>query len=267
MLKWRWEFMRRNSEYQSDYKKFQALKENDTQIKKELYTKWDFGNTLENMLDPDKTFKELFENPDDLTEADFATMSDKVKKWIPVFHRLSVYKALDPNAVTVGPRQTEEETVEETVEMKLNGEEVLMRVKRTKTDPPNCLTLHIDFSKVNSIPGLKKMINSLIDRRVEMISHLNHLRSQNDPIACAIPPENLAAIHKTNKTDFEVILQIGDLKREGLTNQQVAKKMFPRDFNLNNESANPESKIRLISGYYERYNRLVNGGYKTLTFP
>lgn len=262
-LEWRWEFMRRNREYQSDYKKFQALKENDTQIKKELYTKWDLGNTLENMLDPDKTFKELFENPDDLTEADFATMSDKVKKWIPVFHRLSVFKALDPNAVAVGPRQTEEGTVE----MKLNGEEVLMRVKRTKIDPPNCLTLHIDFSKVNSISALKKNINSLIDIRLEQICHLNHLRDQNDPIACAIPPENLAAIHKTNETDFEVILQIGDLKREGLTNQQVAKKMFPRDFNPNNESANPESKIRLISGYYRRYNGLVNGGYKTLTSP
>ena len=248
--------MRRNSKYQSDYKKFRDLKECDTQMEKERCDKWG----LVRMFNPDKTFEELIENPDDWI-TDFTTTSENVKKWIPVFNNYIIFKSLNSNAVTVGPRQTDTE------EIKLqNGKEML--ALKTKTDPPNHLTLHIDFSKVNSTSALKKMINSLIDKRLEMVSHLNNLRSQNDPIACAIQPENLYTnIHRTNKTDFEIILQVGDLKREGLTNQQVAKKMSPRDFNLNNENANPESKIRLISNYYARYNELVNGGYKALTSP
>lgn len=255
-LKWRWEFMRRNPKYRSDYKKFQTLKECDTEMEKKRCDKWG----LVRMFNPDKTFEELIEKPDD-SVAEVATTSENVKKWIPVFNELIVFNSLDPHAVTVGTQQTVTEVIKLTT-----GKEVL--ALKAKTDPPKFLTIHIDFSKVNSIPGLKKMINSLIDERVEMISHLNHLRSQNDPIACAIPAENLCAnIHRTNKTDFEIILQVGDLKRKDLTNQQIAKKMFPRDFNPNNENGNPESKTRLISLYYTRYNKLVNGGYKTLTSP
>jgi len=69
------------------------------------------------------------------------------------------------------------------------------------------------------------------------------------------------------RTDYDVILMVGDLREEGLTYEQIAKKIFPRDFNINNENAKPESAIRKVGQYYKKYKHLVNDGYKDVTFP
>ena len=69
------------------------------------------------------------------------------------------------------------------------------------------------------------------------------------------------------RIDYDAILKVGDLKEEGLTYQQIAKRIFPRDFNNNNEKANPESAIRKVGQYYQKYRELVDGGYKDVTFP
>jgi hypothetical protein len=69
-----------------------------------------------------------------------------------------------------------------------------------------------------------------------------------------------------NKIDYNIILIVGDLKAEGLTYQQIAKRIFPRDFNSNNEKANPESAIRKVGQYYQKYRKLVEGGYKDIIY-
>jgi len=113
------------------------------------------------------------------------------------------------------------------------------------------LTIHVDFEKVNSIDALKNKIIEDIDQGWQRYNKF-----------CG---------HKKVKkqTDYDVILQVGRLKNKekGITNMGIAKKMFPRDFNPNNENANPETAIRKISQYIKTYNGLINGGYKTMTYP
>lgn len=63
--------------------------------------------------------------------------------------------------------------------------------------------------------------------------------------------------------DYKVILTVGDMKeKENLTNQEIAKKIDPRKFNKNAESA-----IRNVSHLYKRYKELVAGGYKDMILP
>ena len=77
------------------------------------------------------------------------------------------------------------------------------------------------------------------------------------------------AYHKKNKrktrslVDYDLILMVGDLReKENLTNEQIAKRLFPRDFDPDNENAKPESKIKLAQRYYKTYKEIVEGGYK-----
>ena len=68
--------------------------------------------------------------------------------------------------------------------------------------------------------------------------------------------------------NYDLILQVGRMKEhQHMTNQMIAKELFPRDFDNNNLNAKPESKIRQISNYYKKYKELVNGGYKKITYP
>jgi len=69
------------------------------------------------------------------------------------------------------------------------------------------------------------------------------------------------------RIDYDVILMVGDLREEGLTYEQIAKKVFPRVFNINNDNAKPESAIRKVGQYFKKYRDLVNDGYKDVTFP
>ena len=57
------------------------------------------------------------------------------------------------------------------------------------------------------------------------------------------------------------------MKQKGLTNEKIAKKLYPRDFDINNLNAKPESRIRNISNLYKKYKELVDGGYKKIAFP
>jgi hypothetical protein len=71
------------------------------------------------------------------------------------------------------------------------------------------------------------------------------------------------------ETDLSVILMAGDLRhqRKRKPYREIAKAMFPNDFNDNNINANPESAIRKVAQYCEKYQELINGGYKRLVGP
>jgi hypothetical protein len=70
------------------------------------------------------------------------------------------------------------------------------------------------------------------------------------------------------ETDLNVILTAGDLRQQGLTYRAIAKKIFPNDFKetvfIN---ANQDSAIRKVAQYCEKYQELINGGYKKLVGP
>ena len=101
------------------------------------------------------------------------------------------------------------------------------------------LDISIYFDKINSIDNLKKEISNRIDLFWFTYS-LEHA-------------------HKTiKKTDYELILRIGDLKKkEGLTYEQIAEKVYPND-------ASPELAKAKVIQHHKKYKELVNGGHKKL---
>lgn len=59
------------------------------------------------------------------------------------------------------------------------------------------------------------------------------------------------------KVDYDLILQVGDLRKEGLTYEQIAKVIFPRDFISSNKKAKTASAIRKAGQYFKRFQELV----------
>jgi len=107
------------------------------------------------------------------------------------------------------------------------------------------LAITIDLAKVNSIHALKHQISKEIEDGFRQTNFKKKTKKQ---------------------IDYSVILMVGDLRADGLTYEQIAKKVFPQDFK-NNLSSKPESAVRKVGQYYATYKKLINGGYKDLTFP
>jgi hypothetical protein len=108
------------------------------------------------------------------------------------------------------------------------------------------VTLSIDLTKVNSIDALRDYIADTIDWL--WIEYQTRFKQKK----------------KTRKlTDYDLILQVGDMKdKEGLTERAIAKVLFPRDYKIDNENANPETAERKVGQYYQKYKAIVNGGYR-----
>jgi hypothetical protein len=113
------------------------------------------------------------------------------------------------------------------------------------------LEISINFANVNSIDKLKSKLSEIIDLNWNMyLAHCVHE----------------GKIKKTRKLfDYDMVLKIGDYKKNGkLTHKQIAKKIFPQDFNENNSKANPESAEKRVIKYHKKYKELVNGGWQGL---
>jgi len=111
------------------------------------------------------------------------------------------------------------------------------------------LAISINLNEINSVHEIKTRMAEDFEKALELMKKQN-----KKPKA-------------RKRIDYDVILMVGDLRGEGLTYEQIAKKIFPRDFNDNNENAKPESAIRKVGQYYQKYKDLVNDGYKDVTFP
>jgi len=111
------------------------------------------------------------------------------------------------------------------------------------------LKISINLNEINSVHEIKTRMMEDFEKAVELMKKQN-----KKPKA-------------RKRIDYDVILMVGDLRGEGLTYEQIAKQIFPRDFNINNENAKPESAIRKVGQYYQKYRDLVNDGYKDVTFP
>ena len=109
------------------------------------------------------------------------------------------------------------------------------------------IKIEIDFDQVYSIDSLKKLVSEIIDSCYWTAKKLKDIRPKKRP----------------NMTDFDVILKVGDMKRENKKNREIAQEIDPRKY-----AENPESAIRLVGYYYKRYKELVDGhGFFDLTYP
>jgi len=108
------------------------------------------------------------------------------------------------------------------------------------------LNIEIDFRKINSIESLKKYVIQIIDDAYFAMKKLK-----------ALPKRG-----KKSMVDYDICLQVGDLRRQGKKNREIAAIIDPRKYD-----ENPESAIRLIAYYHKRYLEFVDGGYMDIVYP
>jgi hypothetical protein len=104
----------------------------------------------------------------------------------------------------------------------------------------NLMFLRIDFSKIRSIKTLKRSIGTLVESRHEMYQKFD---------------KDAVTKNTRMREQYERILQVGDMRMAGLTNDEIADKIFPQD-------TSPDSAKQKASNDFQRYKELVNGGYK-----
>jgi hypothetical protein len=257
--------MRENKEYKNDFKKVLKLREKTTlkqkyeyysspegQKEKEYCEKWDLGIPF--MLDPSLSFEELFENELGFPQKNY---DSELQKWaMNLLERWQAESALKSEAVEILRTYYHDGKVALDREIK-----------------PGDFLIRIDFSKVNSLKTLKAVVSELLEKRYNFealeileIKEKEFMGEKAQQIS--FKRKNKTNRPKSYKIDYDIYLKVGRMKEyQGMTNEQIAKKIFPRDFQIDNENAKPESKIRQISNFYKKYKELVNGGYKKITYP
>jgi hypothetical protein len=109
------------------------------------------------------------------------------------------------------------------------------------------LQIEVDLNEIYSVDSLKKLVSKIIDQFYSVGIKLKDITPKKRP----------------NMTDFETILKVGDMKREGKKNQEIARAIHPRKY-----AKNPESAIRLVAYYNKRYKDLVdNNGFTKCGYP
>jgi hypothetical protein len=118
--------------------------------------------------------------------------------------------------------------------------------------PHDGLVLDIDFNKVNSIEALRQSVDAIIEY------HWNSWYLPRHPKR-----------ERRNKTDFDIIIKIGDLKKGNpeATYRELAEKVFPQEMDYESPNASPESAIKKTEQHYKRYQKLTEGGWRSLKFP
>jgi hypothetical protein len=118
------------------------------------------------------------------------------------------------------------------------------------------LSIDIDLARVNSKTALKEWICTLIDQQL------------SNP--------DIELKRSKRKVDYERILTVGLLKEKGMSNRDIAKELFPDEFqeplemsdsNENIPEPNPESAERKVSHYLSKYKELIGGGHIDMTYP
>jgi len=118
---------------------------------------------------------------------------------------------------------------------------------------PPYLILKINYSAVKNKKALRDYVAFLIEDMYGL--YLAGDLIPNDPKIDFAKSLNLSR-------DFDKIIRAGDLKRNGETYAQIAKKMFPKTF-----KGAPDATIRNIKRFVKVYNNLVGKGYIGITFP
>lgn len=197
-------------------------------------------NYIKDRPDPNLPFEEIWGSLDNNSGEE---LSEIIKRRLPLMAVLDFQSAVqiigDKNLTKYAPYMKQGT---------ITSYNVLEHKKKVGV---NELVLWIDLEKVNSIDALKQEVLNIIDHYwVTYCSEFKKARKSRKLI------------------DYDIILKVGDLReKDELKFQQIARRIFPRDFDENNESANPESAIKKVSNYYKKYRELVNGGWKNLTYP
>ncbi len=224
--KYHWEFKRRSPEYQEYYKKCQEACKEYQNRIKNFQKDYDEYLDRVGCEEESKSYSHGYLNT-------FHTDLDLLRQ---------KYRIENGISSTPSPKASFDEAFDSDIEIIKLQKEYSRQINNGK------LTITIDFAKVNSIPTLKRHVSNMIEKGFKQFKQTNVKKKTKKQI------------------DYSVILMVGDLRTDGSTYEQIAKKIFPQDFK-NNLSSNPESAIRKVGQYNATYKKLTNGGYKDLIFP
>lgn len=243
--KFRWEFMRRDPSYIEDYRGFKTLEgENDDidsviTAHKRLCN--EYGISFPLLLDPGLTYKELQAQIGDspwIAADDFCSLL-VIDPWLK---ELEYEEPVPHDTPRNWPNVPGFDGI---IEIEADGISLKLREAQTQY-----LVFVINLERLNSVDQLKKALLAHIDSVVKAYRTL----VEDD--------------HQTQKmVDYGIILLAGDLKSMGLKNEEISRRLYPRDYNPENEKANPESAIKKVSLSLKRYRDLTHGGWKNITFP
>ena len=117
----------------------------------------------------------------------------------------------------------------------------------------SCLKdIEIDFAKVNSIEALKDEVGRLLDIYYDVYKTARKKHYEQKTVKRRNLPK---------PEELERSLDVGRMKEDGLTYNQIAKKIFQND-------VDPDSVKSKLSKDYKRFKYYVyQGGYRELTYP
>lgn len=258
ILKYRWEFMRRNPDYKRDYEKVLRLRKmadkkaglkisknydsycKTKEFKREIAILQKWG--LNKMFSPSKSYDEI-SGAQDLAASSNADPVNRVLKFAEgTFKQSEIKFAFDESGLSWNGIS---ENPEDRIDVSNISSDDHIWTRSIISSGDRYYQINVDFKKVRSLENLKSEVCDKLE------VHFHSYKKK--------------AGKKTYITDFDLILEVGDLKEAGWTNQKIAKKLYPRLFD--NKDANHESTIRNISHIYRRYKQLVADGYKHITYP
>ena len=241
--------MRRNPSYREDYKKVAKLrkkagklhsskksvdfnwyyKTSEFRIEAEICQKWGVNK----MLNPDENFDEIT-GVIEFSKSKNTDSVDRVVQWA-----IGSWKSHESKMVfnQIGLRYARVfENFYDMVEVRFASTGEFTYTESTIPSGCRYFKIEADFKNVRSLGDLKSEVCALLE------THYHDYKK--------------TAGKKIYATDFDIILEVGDLKEAGWTNQKIAKKLYPRLFE--NKNANHESTIRNIT-YISRDRKIIFG--------
>lgn len=140
---------------------------------------------------------------------------------------------------------TEFEDIPEEQLSGLESWDSLCMVVHPPTEQSRWLEIRIDPTNINRVDVLKAEICHLIDAEMAKVERKR----------------------QTRKVDYELIYTTGTMREKGMTYRQIAQKIFPRDYNIENDAGNPESAETKVKQYVKRFQELSNGGHLFMSYP
>jgi hypothetical protein len=234
---WKWQFLRRNKEYISDYQKYKDGKEvpNDIRFK----WRWGWNIATKRFVDPNNSNPNL-ERDLELLSVFNLKASTTIDTWFGM------------NGLAVSLLAPESEVDGKKIEhwswtpCKKYGK-VRTIGEVDKDNWPEKLCMSIEVRPYHHVTKLKEMFMKEFEKQLNSLIKLQKSISRLRP-------------KRTRFDIYEDYLMVYDYKeKNGLTFQEIAKKMFKGDFNPNREKANPESAIKKVQQYYKKAKEMIEG--------
>jgi hypothetical protein len=122
-----------------------------------------------------------------------------------------------------------------------------------KKDNMSTLELKIDFNKINSITHLVDLVGLLIRDHHRLLTQLE------------LPKKSKS---QTYWKEWKRILAVGDMKRAGLTGEEIAGELArKRLIEPRRWRDKPESVLRAVYDDLKKYKYLVDKGYNEIRYP